>query len=77
MYRIIPFVAADAVFDEPATVYDNNYQPIEHVYNASNVEEPPSSIMNSFSPPIKTEGNLNFKNFIIYLVYIFMILLRH
>lgn len=62
-------MAADAVFDEPAAIYDNNYQPIERVYNASDIEEPPPpSVMNSFSPPIETEGNLdNCKNVIFYL----------
>lgn len=57
--RIIPFVAADAVVDEPPAVYEN-YQPeIERVYNVSDVEEPPLPVVNSFSPPIETEGNIN------------------
>jgi len=57
--RIIPFVAADAVVDEPTAAYEN-YQPvIERVYNVSDVEEPPLPVVNSFSPPIETEGNVN------------------
>lgn len=58
--RIIPFVAADAVVDEePAAVYEH-YQPVvERVYNVSDVEEPPLPVVNSFSPPIETEGNIN------------------
>lgn len=57
--RIIPFVAADAVVDEPAATYEN-YQPvIERVYNVSDVEEPALPVVNSFSPPIETEGNVN------------------
>ncbi|XP_060865654.1 uncharacterized protein LOC132941564 isoform X2 [Metopolophium dirhodum] len=54
--KIIPFVAADAVVDEPTAAYEN-YQPvIERVYNVSDVEEPPLPVVNSFSPPIETEG---------------------
>lgn len=57
MHRIIPFVAADAVVDEPAAIYDN-YQPeVERVYNVSDVKEPLSPVINNFSPPIETEGN--------------------
>lgn len=57
--RIIPFVAADAVVDEPPAAYEN-YQPeIERVYNVSDVEESPLPVVNSFSPPIETEGNIN------------------
>jgi len=57
--RIIPFVAADAVVDEPVAAYEN-YQPmVERVYNVSDVEEPPLPVVNSFSPPIETEGNVN------------------
>lgn len=60
IHRIIPFVAADAVVDEPAAVYDN-YQPVmERVYNVSEIDEPPSLVANSFSPPIETEGNWDF-----------------
>ncbi|XP_060850767.1 uncharacterized protein LOC132929439 isoform X3 [Rhopalosiphum padi] len=54
--KIIPFVAADAVVDEPVAAYEN-YQPmVERVYNVSDVEEPPLPVVNSFSPPIETEG---------------------
>jgi membrane protease subunit (stomatin/prohibitin family) len=62
MHRIIPFVAADAVVNEPAAIYDN-YQPeVERVYNASDIEKPLSPVINNFSPPIETEGNyLNIK----------------
>jgi len=57
--RIIPFVAADAVVDEPTATYEN-YQPVvERVYNVSDVEVPPLPVVNSFSPPIETEGNVN------------------
>lgn len=57
-YRIIPFVAADAVFDEPGAAYDNSYQPIvERVYNVSEDEQPASLVVNSFSPPVETEGD--------------------
>lgn len=60
--RIIPFVAADAVFDEPAAAYDNTYQPVvERVYNVSDVEEPPTLVVNSFSPPVETEGILVYR----------------
>lgn len=58
IYRIIPFVAADAVVDEPAKVYDS-YQPeVEHVYNVSEIVESPTPDINIFSPPIETEGNV-------------------
>ncbi|XP_025405204.1 mucin-5AC isoform X3 [Sipha flava] len=54
--KIIPFVAADAVVNEPAAIYDN-YQPeVERVYNASDIEKPLSPVINNFSPPIETEG---------------------
>ncbi|XP_025200317.1 uncharacterized protein LOC112598156 isoform X2 [Melanaphis sacchari] len=54
--KIIPFVAADAVVDEPVAAYEN-YQPVvERIYNVSDVEESPLPVVNSFSPPIETEG---------------------
>ncbi|XP_050437670.1 uncharacterized protein LOC126843899 isoform X2 [Adelges cooleyi] len=58
--KIIPFVAADAVVDEPReptvpTILDT-YLPVERIYNVSDVDEPPVLVANNFSPPIETEG---------------------
>lgn len=56
------------VDEQPARPYDgggdddddNGYQPtVERVYNVSEVEETPAAVVNSFSPPVETEGNVS------------------
>lgn len=57
-------MAADAVVDEqPTQLYDSDdsdHQPtVERVYNVSEVEDPSQVVVNSFSPPVETEGKVD------------------